>query len=56
MRYSAVWAFVIVGIWTSIAYTGIDAACEFHRLKVRECPNIGSRLSKILHAHLGKII
>jgi len=49
-------ASIKAGIWTNIAYTHIDAACEFHGLKAGETPNMGSCLGKILHAHLGKVI
>ncbi len=56
MRCSALQAFVKVGIPTSIAYTRINAACEFHGLEAGESPNMRSHLGEILHACLGKAI
>ncbi len=56
MRCSTLWAFVKVGIWTSIAYTRIDAACEFHGPKVGERLNMGLHLGETLHARLREVI
>ena len=54
MQHFAFQAFIKVGIWTSIAYTGVDAACKFHRLEAGEGPNTGSCLGETLHASVGK--
>ena len=54
MQRFAFRAFIKVGVWTSIAYTGVDAACKFHGLEVGEGLNTGSCLGKTLHASVGK--
>ena len=56
MRCFALWAFVKVSIFTSIAYAQIDATYKYYGLKAEEKPNMGSRPGKILHACLGKVI
>ena len=56
MRCFALQALVKVGVLTSIAYTQIDAACDFYGLAAGESLNMGSRLGEILHACLGKVI
>ena len=54
MQCFALWAFVKVSIWTSIAYTQVDAACKFNGLEVGESLNMGSHIGKSLHACLRK--